>query len=369
MICVFDIETIPDFHLLRRTFGYEGSPLEIAQIAFRAQYEKNGSEFLPLCFHRVISISSVICDEFGRFVKVGHFGTSFLDELTLRVQDTQAQREKYTESAQFTQDNAPKNEDIDFLEEAFLDTLEKTLLSEFWQYINKHNPKLVSFNGRNFDIPTLLLRAMRYDISALAYYEQDNPAHNKSKWENYRQRYSEQFHTDLFESLGHFGALRSLKLDYLCQMLDLVGKYDMSGEQVFEIYFKGDEVLKDKRDEQNNMDSNAKSESMSKTHKNADFQADIESQQNLKSKRAVFQLAALMRINHYCHSDVLNTYWLYLKYELLKGNIAEADYYEALAIFCEKIPQDKPYSAIFIATLQRHITAYTKKQNPTYTQD
>lgn len=68
-----------------------------------------------------------------------------------------------------------------------------------------------------------------------------------------------------------------------------------------------------------------------------------------------------MRINHYCHSDVLNTYWLYLKYELLKGSITEADYYDMLQVFYENLPQDKPYWAIFAETLQGHIRAYTSR--------
>ncbi|WP_300449389.1 3'-5' exonuclease [uncultured Helicobacter sp.] len=292
MICVFDIESVPDFHLLRDSFGFEGSPLQIAQSAAEEQYAKNGSSFLSLCFHRVISIGSVICDDFGRFVKVGHFGTHFLESLPHSL------------------------DSIDFLSSDFLDTLEKTLLNEFWTFFNKNNPRLVSFNGRGFDIPTMLLRAMRYDINAWAYYEQDNPTHNKSKWENYRQRYSEVFHTDLLDSLGNFGVVRSLKLDNICKMLGLVGKYDMSGEQVFDTYINA---------------------------------------QSAKDK-----LTALETINHYCHSDVLNTYWLYLKYELLKGHIIESDYYHILQEFLANFPANKPYSQVFKDTLERHITKYTQ---------
>lgn len=296
MICVFDIETIPDYHLLQKSFGFDGSPLEIAQKAFKMQYEKSGSEFLPPCFHRVISISSVIGDEFGQFGRVGNCGKKFLDELSCKL----------TES----------NLEYDVLSKTFLDSLEQTLLSEFWTFFNKHNPKIVSFNGRGFDLPTLLLRAMRYGINAHAFYEQDNNNLNKSKWDNYRTRYNESFHIDLLDSLGHFGLVRTLKLDDICKMLDLVGKYDMSGEQVFEVYLNAN---------------------------------DIES-----------AVEALTTINHYCHSDVLNTYWVYLKYELLRGHILEADYYNLLQNFCDKLPTDKPYSNIFIDTLKQHIARYTQ---------
>lgn len=308
MTCVFDIETIPDFHLLSSTFGYEGTPLQIAQAAFKAQYEKSGSEFLPICFHRVISIASVICDEYGRFVKVGNFGNAFIESAFIES----------TPSVGVDSINEPTSR-------TFLDTLESTLLSEFWQFINKNNPKLVSFNGRGFDIPTMLLRAMRYNIGAWAYFEQKNPALNKSKWDNYRVRYCEDFHTDLYESLGHFGAARNLNLDALCKMLDLVGKYDMSGAQVYETYLG--ESISDKNTES----------------------TDIESKK-----------AALEVINHYCHSDVLNTYWLYLKYEVLRGVLLESDYYALLEILHERLPKDKPYSQIFTATLKRHIADYAR---------
>lgn len=293
MICVFDIETIPDFHLLSDTFGFQGSPFDIAQEAQQAQSQKSGSSFLPPCFHRVISIACVMCDEFGAFKKVGHFGKSFLE----------SDFDGYD----------------DYLSSEFLNTLEETLLNEFWLFFNKNNPKLVSFNGRGFDIPTLALRAMRYNISAWALFEQNNQALNKTKWENYRQRYSESFHTDLFDSIGQFGAIRSLNLHSLCKMLNLVGKYDMSGEQVYQTYLGGENDTQSKK-------------------------------------------TALTLINHYCHSDVLNTYWLYLKYELLKGEISLEDYYQLLQVFCERLPQDKPYSEIFSSTLQQHINASMHKE-------
>ena len=35
MICVFDIETIPDTHLLAQTFGFSGSELEICAQALQ----------------------------------------------------------------------------------------------------------------------------------------------------------------------------------------------------------------------------------------------------------------------------------------------------------------------------------------------
>lgn len=302
MLCIFDIETIPDVYLLQEMYDFRGSGLEIAKAAFSAQKEKSGSEFLPHCFHRVVSISSVICDEYGKYRKVGHFGSDFLES----VCDNDGKNAHRDEGDFFNQ----------YYSREFLDTLESTLLSEFWHFMNKSYPKLVSFNGRGFDIPVLCLRAMRYNINAHAFFEQNNPMQNLSKWENYRTRYSEGFHVDLYECLGHFGAIRTLNLDSVCKMLNVVGKYDMSGKEVYELYLGACE-------------------------------------------RHQSPLEALENINHYCHSDVLNTYWLYLKYELLKGNILGDDYNSLLEHWLEHIPRDKPYSAVFIDCISRHITAHT----------
>ena len=98
------------------------------------------------------------------------------------------------------------------------------------------------------------------------------------------------------DHISEFGAVRGLKLDLLCTMMGIPGKFDVSGDQVFSLYYDGE----------------------------------------------------VEKIKEYCESDVLNTYWLYLKYELLKGNILFEDYLQNLDIMSEKLPKDKSYSDIFI---------------------
>ena len=144
-------------------------------------------------------------------------------------------------------------------------------------------------------MPMLLLRSMKYHLSANAYFEENNPQFNKSKWENYRQRYSERFHTDLLESLGNFGSVRNLKLDALSNLIGFPGKYDTSGDQVLELYYQGKQE----------------------------------------------------KIDTYCQSDVLNTYGLYLNYELLKGNLTQEDYCGILTGMKEKLPKESGYYEVF----------------------
>lgn len=259
MLCVFDCESVPDVELLRDVYGYSGDDMEVCNEAFEAQMQNTQSSFLPLPFHKIITISALICDDFGRFIKLGNYAKD------------------------------SKNEG--------------EIISEFINYLNKNNPKLVSFNGRGFDLPLIMLRAMKYDLSAEAYFESDNAAFNKNKWDNYRARYSENFHIDLLDSLSSFGVARNMRLDVVCKMLKIPGKFDTSGDDVFRLFYEGE----------------------------------------------------YKKIDEYCQSDVINTYWLFLKYQLLQGRISLEDYHSLLGIFLDKLPKDKSYSKVFELALREHI--------------
>ena len=227
--------------------------------------EKTGSEFLPVCFHRVVSISAVMADGFGRFLRVS----------TL---DGESERDK---------------------------------IAKFLTFIEDFNPRLVSFNGRGFDLPMIMARAMCYDLSAAAYFETNDRDNNKSKWENYRSRYDGRFHLDLLDHISDFGAVRGLKLDHICASVGLPGKYDVHGDQVLQLYYAGEQA----------------------------------------------------KIDEYCRSDVLNTYWLFLKYELLRGKITKDDYLNYIAVmgeFLQKESAQMSYTPVFCDFIERELAAYAK---------
>ena len=227
--------------------------------------EKTGSEFLPVCFHRVVSISAVMADGFGRFLRVS----------TL---DGENERDK---------------------------------IAKFLAFIEDFNPRLVSFNGRGFDLPMIMARAMCYDLSAAAYFETNDRDNNKSKWENYRSRYDGRFHLDLLDHISDFGAVRGLKLDHICASVGLPGKYDVHGDQVLQLYYAGEQA----------------------------------------------------KIDEYCRSDVLNTYWLFLKYELLRGKITKDDYLNYIAVmgeFLQKECAGISYTPVFCDFIERELAAYAK---------
>ena len=228
---------------------------KISLAAQKLQKEKTGSEFLPICFHKIVCISAVLADEFGKFLKVE----------TL----------EYGKS---------EKEQIEF----------------FLNMIEKHNPRLISYNGRGFDLPMIMLRAMRYNLTCHAYFETANGELNKNKWENYRYRYNERFHMDLLDFVNDFGSARGgLNLDNICKTLGLPGKYDVHGDQVLELFYD------------NKLD----------------------------------------KISEYCQSDVLNTYLLFIKTELLRGNLILSDYADCISIMkkylcenCEQMGYFKPFN-------------------------
>ncbi len=259
---VFDIETVPDEDLIRKVYDIEGEGIEVCLKAQDIHKESSGSTFLPHPFHKIVSIAGVITDEFGKFISVGSF---------------------------------PKGDS---------EASEEELISEFLGFIDSKNPKIVSFNGRGFDIPVIMLRAMKYNISCHSFFEENNQKYNKNKWDNYKARYSENFHLDLYDSLGHFGATRSLKLDVVCSMANIPGKFDVHGSEVLELYYSGE----------------------------------------------------YEKIREYCQSDVLNTYWLMLKYELLKGNIDIEEYQLCLESLKDRIPKNRSYSDIFVQFLDIETT-------------
>jgi predicted PolB exonuclease-like 3'-5' exonuclease len=91
--------------------------------------------------------------------------------------------------------------------------------------------RLVTFNGRGFDMPLLSLRAMKCGV-------------NWSFWERCRHRFGNfkqaLFHYDLQDQLGDFGAARAISLDRVAKMLDLPGKRDVCGGDVFELIKAGE---------------------------------------------------------------------------------------------------------------------------------
>jgi len=100
------------------------------------------------------------------------------------------------------------------------------IVRQFWLGLERYNAKLVTFNGRGFDMPMLELAALRHGCSGLNYFQKS------------RNRFSGSI--DLMDWLTNFGAYRLVGgLNVLAKMLGLPGKMDVAGDQVLQMYREG----------------------------------------------------------------------------------------------------------------------------------
>ena len=163
---------------------------------------------------------------------------------------------------------------------------ESELVQRFFDGIDKFLPTLVSWNGGGFDLPVLHYRALLHGIQAPRYW--DNGSDDREfKWNNYLSRYHER-HTDLMDVLAGYQMRASAKLDEIATMLGFPGKMGMSGAKVWD----------------------------------------------------AFQAGEIEAIRNYCETDVLNTYLVYLRFELMRGHLTETAYQRELDLLRDTLNVD-----------------------------
>ncbi len=154
------------------------------------------------------------------------------------------------------------------------DADEKELVQRFFDGIERFTPTLVSWNGGGFDLPVLHYRALKHGVVAARYWDSGDDD-REFKWNNYLSRYHAR-HTDLMDVLAGYQPRANAPLDQIATLLGFPGKMGMSGAKVWDHYMAG----------------------------------DIEG------------------IRNYCETDVLNTYLVYLRFELMRGKLM-SDAYKA----------------------------------------
>jgi predicted PolB exonuclease-like 3'-5' exonuclease len=140
---------------------------------------------------------------------------------------------------------------------------EKALISSFVDRIAELSPQLVTFNGSSFDLPVLRYRAMVHGVAA--------PGLSLRPYFN---RYTEDA-IDLCDVLSSFSFQGKTTLHELCRVMGLPGKPDGIGGGDVEKFFRDGRVRE---------------------------------------------------ISEYCESDVVNTYRVWLRYELFRGRLSPADF-------------------------------------------
>lgn len=107
------------------------------------------------------------------------------------------------------------------------------VLQEFANFIGKRQPTMVTFNGRRFDLPVLANRMLKHGVPFPAYYA------GRSQGPDYRYRYSDEGHMDLADVLTDYGASRMPSLDALAQLVGMPGKMDVDGSMVHTMFKQG----------------------------------------------------------------------------------------------------------------------------------
>lgn len=118
--------------------------------------------------------------------------------------------------------------EIDFSDDSFSykQRTEPEILEDFWESAQSYDT-FVTFNGRQFDVPFLLLRSIAADI--------------KPSVELNRKRYLSQqstpYHIDLQDELTFYGATKRPQLHMFCQAFGIESpKGEVSGDDVAELY-------------------------------------------------------------------------------------------------------------------------------------
>ena len=117
---------------------------------------------------------------------------------------------------------------------ARFDGSEAELLAEFWRMLDSNARRVVTYNGRMFDGPYLMLRSA---VNGVA------PSVNLAGY-----RYALQPHCDLAEVLNFQGAVReNFSLDYWCRRFGITSPKEegLDGSKVQDFYEKGrlDEIV------------------------------------------------------------------------------------------------------------------------------
>ena len=180
------------------------------------------------------------------------------------------------------------------------DSSEAELITRFFDGIDKFAPTLGSWNGSQFDLPVLHYRALLHGITAPRYWDTGD-LDREFRWNNYLNRFHER-HTDLMDVLAGYQPRAAAPLDEIAVMLGLPGKMGASGADVWKNYCAG------KLDE----------------------------------------------IRNYCETDVLNTYLIYLRWELLRGNLDTAGWQREQQLVRETLQAEhKPHMQAFLEAWDR----------------
>jgi len=177
---------------------------------------------------------------------------------------------------------------------------EGELLQRFFDGVEKYTPQLVSWNGGGFDLPVLHYRALAHRVRAQRYWELGEDD-REFRYNNYISRYHTR-HLDLMDLLSLYQPRAAVPLHEMARLLGFPGKLGMEGSQVWDAYQQGE----------------------------------------------------LVKIRSYCETDVVNTYLVFLRFQLMRGLLTAEQYEQELDIVHDTLARSPaPHWKEFIGAWQR----------------
>ncbi|MDP4836281.1 MAG: 3'-5' exonuclease [Burkholderiales bacterium] len=165
------------------------------------------------------------------------------------------------------------------------DDPEHVLLSGFFKTIERYTPKLVSWNGNGFDLPVLHYRSLIHGVVAPRYWDTGDDD-REFRYNNYLSRYHTR-HVDLMDVLAKHNGRGNAPLDDLAKLCGFPGKLGMDGSQVWQAWTQGQ----------------------------------------------------AQEVRAYCETDVVNTWLVYCRFRLLRGELDAASYEAEIALVRETLEQ------------------------------
>ncbi len=161
---------------------------------------------------------------------------------------------------------------------------EPEILADFAKVLDERHPTLITWNGRGFDMPVIAARCLRHGITMRHYYGS----------RDVRYRFSPEGHLDLMDYIADFGASKPAKLDIVARLIGMSGKVGVAGKDVGPMVHAG----------------------------------------------------RIQEVRNYCMCDVVQTTAIFLRVQLLRGELNRSAYLDAMHSLIVMLRQDERVAAV-----------------------
>jgi predicted PolB exonuclease-like 3'-5' exonuclease len=164
---------------------------------------------------------------------------------------------------------------------------EAALLADFARLLEERRPCLVTYNGRSFDMPVIATRCLRHGVALKHYYGA----------RDVRYRYSPDGHLDVMDYVADFGAAKPSRLDVIAKLCGMPGKLGVDGKDVGPLVHAG----------------------------------------------------RMQEVRNYCLCDVVQTAGVFLRVQLLRGELEREPYLIAMRKLVDAIRSDERLTTVAAA--------------------